>query len=214
MKKNILVILYIVACIFALFILSLIFDYNPLSIKLEDKASLLSAIGIIISAYIASLSVMISIDNTKKIENEKQKNEFNSEIDMLKLKTAILKHFLSTYFVDNSHYKEALTKSNISENCMHSRDKSYELLVKLDNYEQFIDAKIKIILREKNILEILKDIIKNISIVRAEEKFKIEPLQKGFTITVQVEKALISDLEKLEEYLENQLVYYTNSEKD
>ena len=149
MKKNILIILYIVACIFALFILSLIFDYNPLSIKLENKASLLSAIGIIISAYIASLSVMISIDNTKKIENEKQKNEFNSEIDMLKLKTAILKHFLSTYFVDNSHYKEALTKSNISENCMHSRDKSYELLVKLDNYEQFIDAKIKIILREK-----------------------------------------------------------------
>ena len=50
--------------------------------------------------------------------------------------------------------------------------------------------------------------------MRAEEKFKIEPLQKGFTITVQVEKALISDLEKLEEYLENQLVYYTNSEKD
>ena len=214
MKKNILVILYIIACIFALFILSLIFDYNPLSIELEDKASLLSAIGIIISAYVASLSVMISIDNTKKIENIKQKNEFNSEIDMLKLKTAILKHFLSTYFVDNSHYKEALKKSNISENSMHGRDKSYELLVKLDNYEQFIDAKIKIILREKNILEILKDIIRNISIVRAEEKFKTEPLQKGFTITVQVEKALISDLEKLEEYLEKWLVYYTNSEKD
>lgn len=67
MKRNILIILYIVACVFALFVLGLIFDYNPLSIELEDKASLLSAIGIILSAYVASLSVMISIDNTKTI---------------------------------------------------------------------------------------------------------------------------------------------------
>jgi len=214
MKNFILIILYIVACVFALFILGLIFDWNPLNVKLEDKASLLSAIGIIISAYVASLSVMISIDNSKNIENEKQKNEFNSELDMLKLKTAILKHFLSIYFADKSHYKEALKKSNISEDCMHSRDDSYELLVKLDNYEQFIDAKIKVVLSDQNILETLQDIIRNISIVRSEEKFKKDPPQKGFTVTAQVHKALIHDLGKLEEYLENSLAYYSVQKKD
>ena len=202
MKKHILIILYILAFVFAIFILSLIFDYNPLHVTLENKASLLSAIGIIISAYVASLSVMISIDNTQNIENKKQKNEFNSEVDMLKLKTAILKHFLSVYFVNNSHYKEALKESNISESSMYSRDKSFELLVKLDNYEQFIDAKIKIIFREADILELLKNIIQNISIVRSEEKFKKESDKKGFIINVSVEFALIDDLEKLEKKLE------------
>jgi len=82
---------------------------------------------------------MISIDNSKNIENEKQQNAFNNEVDMLKLKTAILKHFLSVYFADKSHYSEALKGSNISDSCMHRRDDSYEILDKLDNYEQFID---------------------------------------------------------------------------
>ena len=214
MKIYILIILYILAYIFALFILGLIFDWNPLNVKLEDKASLLSAIGIIISAYVASLSVMISIDNSKNIENEKQKNEFNNELDMLKLKTAILKHFLSVYFADKSHYKEALKKSNISDSCMHSRDDTHELLDKLDNYEQFIDAKIKVVLSEKDILETLKDIIRNISIVRSEEKFKKEPPKKDFTVTAQVDRALIHDLEKLEGYLENPLTYCIAQKKD
>ena len=82
MKKNILFILYILAFVFGIFTLGLIFDYNPLCIKLEDKASLLSAIGIILSAYVASLSVMISIDNTNKIENERVIQKLHSKLDI------------------------------------------------------------------------------------------------------------------------------------
>jgi hypothetical protein len=172
----------------------------------ELVIKLLVPLGVLISALIASYSIMVSIDNAKNIENEKQKKELVNEIDMLKLKTSILKHSLSIYFADKKHYKEALKKSNISDDCMHSRDMSDELIDKLDNYEQFIDAKIKILLSKKDIFEILKEIIQDITIVRAEEKFKKEPPQKGFTITAQVDEALIMSLKNLEEYLDHLLV--------
>ena len=74
MKKYILSFLYLIAFLLAILILSLVLDYNPLNIELENKASLLSALGIIISAFIASLSVMVSIENTNSIE-EKRKVE-------------------------------------------------------------------------------------------------------------------------------------------
>ncbi len=99
-------------------------------------------------------------------------------------------------------YKEALKKSNISDDCMHSRDMSDELIDKLDNYEQFIGAKIKILLSKKDIFEILKEIIQDISIVRSEEKFKKVPDKKGVTIRVSIEWALVDYLKKLENKLE------------
>ncbi len=73
--------MYFVAFCFAAYIVALIFNYNPLQVKLEHKASLLSAIGIIISAFIASLSVMISIDNTNKIEWDKTIQRLHSKLD-------------------------------------------------------------------------------------------------------------------------------------
>ena len=83
MKKFILYLLYFIAFLLALFTLLLIVcDYNPLQIDLQNKSSLLSAIGIIISAFIASLSVMISIDNTNKIEKERKTKELHSKLDI------------------------------------------------------------------------------------------------------------------------------------
>ena len=181
---------------------SILIIYLAYNHRYELVIKLLVPLGVLISALIASYSVMLSIDNAKNIEKQKQKRELDNELYMLKLKTSILKHSLSVYFADKSHHKEALKKSNIPDDCMHSRDMSYELLDKLNNYEQFIDAKVKNILSEKEILEILKDIIQIISVVRAEEKFKKEPLKKGFTATAHLEGTLILNLEKLEECLE------------
>ncbi len=206
MIKIILFIFYIIAFTFGFFILSLVFNYNPFDVQLENKASLLSAIGIIISAYIASLSVLLSIENTKNIEITKQKKELNEELNILKSKTSILKNFLSYYFRDDSHYKKSLSESSISEQCIHHKDMSNELVEKLNNYEEFVDAKVKTILNDNEILEILQKIIKNISIVRGEEIFKKEAVKKGFTITVHLEKTLIEDLKNLEGKLEKCLL--------
>ena len=199
--KIILYSLYVIAFCFGVFSLALIFDFNPLQVKLEDKGSLLGAVGIIISAFIASLSVMISIENTKDIEKNKQDKNFNDELNIFKLKTSILKRFLSSYFADNSHYKEALKSSSIPDNCMHSVDMSYELLDKLNNYEQFIDTRVKNILNEEELFEILESINLTIGRLRATENFKKEPIKKGFTISTSLEWSLVDDLEKLENKL-------------
>ena len=202
MIKTLLFIFYIIALTFGLFILGLVFNYNPLEIPLENKASLLSAIGIIISAYIASFSVKLGIENVKDIEKKKQMNELKNELNVLSLKTSVLRNFLVYYFQDNSHYKNTLSESKISEQCIHHKDMSNELIKKLNSYEEFVDAKVKNILDDKDILKILQEIIKNISVVRGEEIFKKEPIKKGFTITVDFEKTLIEDLKKLEDRLE------------
>lgn len=59
---------YVIAILF--FILLILFTLD-LVIVPSDKTPLLGAIGIIISAFIASLSVMKNIENTNKIEKEK-----------------------------------------------------------------------------------------------------------------------------------------------
>jgi len=138
---------------------------------------------------------MISIDNSRNIENKKQENELNNELNMLKLKTAILKKDLSIYFPN----KKSLTEPN---KCIKSRDNSQELLNRLNTYEQFLDANIKILLNEKDIFEILKEIISTISVVRAEEIFKKESHNNKIIISASVDQCLISHLNELEKYLE------------
>ncbi len=96
--KYLLVLLYLIALLFGIFVLGLIFDYNPLCIHLENKASLLSAIGIVISAYIASFSVIMSINNTKNIEKSNQLRELKKELNILHLKTSSLHDFLVNYY--------------------------------------------------------------------------------------------------------------------
>lgn len=67
MNKFILPILYVMALVFGLLVISLILNYNVLNICLADKAPLLGAFGIIISAFIASFSVKETIkENNKK----------------------------------------------------------------------------------------------------------------------------------------------------
>lgn len=80
--KIILYSLYVIAFCFGAFSLSLIFDFNPLQVKLEDKGSLLSAVGIIISAFIASFSVVKNIENTNKIEEERKSQKLHSRLDI------------------------------------------------------------------------------------------------------------------------------------
>ncbi len=80
---------------------SIIIVYFINSHKYEEVIKLLVPLGVLISALIASYSIMVSIDNAKNIENEKQKKELVNEVDMLKLKTSILKHSLSIYFANN-----------------------------------------------------------------------------------------------------------------
>ena len=170
--------------------------------KYEEVVRLLVPLGVLISALIASYSVMISIDNAREIEESKQKKEENDELNILKLKTSILKQFLSSYFRDNSHYKETIKKSKIPDSCMHSTDMSYELLDKLNNYEQLIDTKVKNILDDQEILEMLTNINLTIGTLRATEKSKEKSIERGFTIRVSVEKSLIDSLGKFEEKLE------------
>lgn len=109
---------------------------------------------------------------------------------------------MSLYFRDDSHYKEELKSSGISDKCMHSVDMSSELLDKLNNYEQLMDSRVKNILSEEDIFKILENINLTIGRLRANENFKKEPLKKGFTVTVSLEWALVDDLEKLESKLE------------
>ena len=169
--------------------------------KYEEGIKLLVPLGVLISAFIASYSIMVSIENTKEIEKNKQDKNFNDELNIFRLKTSILKRFLSLYFRDDSHYKEVLKSSNISEKCMHHVDMSSELLDKLNNYEQFIDTRVKNILNEEELFEILESINLTIGRLRATENFKKEPVKKGFTVTVSTEWSLVDDLEKLENKL-------------
>ena len=81
MKKYVLNVLYFIAFLLAVFVLLLVLDCNPLQIKLENKASLLSALGIILSAFIASLSVMVSIENTNSIEEKRKVQKLHSRLD-------------------------------------------------------------------------------------------------------------------------------------
>ena len=83
MKKYMLYFLYLVGLLVAGYVIFfVVFEINPLCIYFEKKGSLLSALGIIISAFIASLSVMISVDNTNKIEEEKHTKELHARLDM------------------------------------------------------------------------------------------------------------------------------------
>lgn len=184
--------LYVVSASFAVLLILFLLDFIIIS---KDKAPLLAAIGIILSAFIASLSVRASINNTNRIENDKQKKEIDNELRILKFKTLILKEYLSIYFKDEPPAK--------ADNCMvHSRDESFVFFDKLNNYKEFIDTKVKHSLEYDVILDLLKDIRKNIDIVESEEKFKQEAPKKGFTIQAHLEQALIHALEKLEEQLD------------
>lgn len=106
---KVLKILYVIAFIFSillgLFVLDIIIIPN-------EKAPLLGAIGIIISAFIASFSVKKSIDNTNRIENEKiekEKKELISYIDneiftfLLFLRPIIKAYQKNKSLVDNHH---------------------------------------------------------------------------------------------------------------
>ena len=65
-------VLYVISLIFAVLLILFVLD---IIIIPNDKSPLLGAIGIIISAFIASFSVKKSIDNTNKIEKTKRINE-------------------------------------------------------------------------------------------------------------------------------------------
>lgn len=78
MINVILYLLYLIALIFAIYIISLVVDYNVLQIDLANKAPLLGAFGIIISAFIASFSVLKNIENTNKIEETKKSKKIKS----------------------------------------------------------------------------------------------------------------------------------------
>jgi hypothetical protein len=67
--------LYLFGFVFLVILLQLVFEYNPLEVSLKDKAPLLGALGIILSAFIASLSVKLNIENTNSIEASKQSKE-------------------------------------------------------------------------------------------------------------------------------------------
>jgi len=192
--------MYILAFIFAILVICLLFDYNPLDIKLENKASMLSALGIIISAYIASLSVMVGINNAKKIEKEKYSKELKDELNILKFKTGILKYSTIVYEEQNKPQQE---KNKKYDNCTYSRDKSYEFMDKLNSYDEFINTKIKSILQNKEILLLLQNISHNIGIIKSELIFRKEPIKKGITITAHVEGSLICNLEELEDKLKS-----------
>lgn len=80
-----LIVLYSIAVTFGVFVICLVLDYNLLSISLSDKGPLLGAFGIIISAFIASLSVLKNIENTNRIEEKRVNRKIKSLIHSLAL---------------------------------------------------------------------------------------------------------------------------------
>ncbi len=73
----------------------------------------------------------------------------------------------------------------------------YELIGKLNKFENFIDEKIMYLLEEDNIQEILKEIIHKIAIVRAEEELQHKPMSKLYRVSFLIDKSLIADLKEL-----------------
>ena len=93
--------LYSIAIIFIIFILLVLFDFNFVYFKIcSDKMPLLGAIGIIISAFIASFSVKESINSNFRLKQEEKKD----------------KKFLELYYQRNIFIKIRETFNIIREN--------------------------------------------------------------------------------------------------
>lgn len=86
--KRTLNLLWGIAIIYLILLTSSVIFKNPLINFDKNQYSLLGAIGIILSAFIASMSVMVSTQNTNRLDNEKKKydkSEFYLEKVLLEL---------------------------------------------------------------------------------------------------------------------------------
>lgn len=139
---------FIAFCLFFL----LIFFILDIIIIPKEKTPLLGAIGIIISAFIASFSVKASINNTNKIENINKERKIKS----LRLQLALI----VTKINDNENDVLSLNEKNTNDSIQltfyfYKKLTKYlsnigELLLK-NNYSEYIDD-------EENYL-LLSDII-------------------------------------------------------
>ncbi|MBN2896200.1 MAG: hypothetical protein JXK05_09965 [Campylobacterales bacterium] len=156
---------------------------------------LLIPLGVLLSALIASYSVMTNIENTQFIEKEKIKKELINEINYLLLKVTLIKEDVESYF---EHIRR---NENKDERGYFSPSSRVEIIDKLKNFENILNNTPKNVLSNTDIFNYIKEINDVIIRIRHTEEWLINP-PKGVRIYVGLENILIENLKLLETRLQ------------
>lgn len=121
--------LYVIGLVFAFFLIFVLFDCVSFS---NEKMPLLGAVGIIISAFIASFSVQESIKANKKIKEEEKENLRYKE---LFYNRQILVKIRETFYQVEKNIKGKITYESIGLN--HLKLDTKDMIKKIDSKEFF-----------------------------------------------------------------------------
>lgn len=97
--------LWVIGIIFLLYVFLLMFDFIPEYMKIKESQTLLGSMGMLISAFIASASVMKNIANTNNLEDNKRKK--------IKIKVEII--FNTLFYITKNSINRSDFFKNIDE---------------------------------------------------------------------------------------------------
>lgn len=201
---RILNVFWIASIAFLLYVVFLPSGIVPDFLKIDKEyIVLLSAIGIILSAFIASLSVMKNIENTNNIEKEKIKREL---FDRRK-KAIYAVGDLLYYFSFNTFHKfpEELKKLSSKEHLDKKHSSSNVFCSTTDSHINFI----------KNIIDSLEDVE---FIFEKKEREMFEPIQElllSYLEAIYKEKGIISDeINPIREKLYSKVIEFCNKKHE
>ncbi|MFW2378901.1 hypothetical protein ACN9J5_07400 [Aliarcobacter butzleri] len=135
-------------------------DYRPNG-KFENITKLIPAIGIILSALLASVSVLKSIENTNRIEEEKKEKEKKQFLNKLRIYIAELEYFIKLFKTTFCNYDKATDierKTGLliyQKNLNHSKN----LIIKDINFIEHIESDEYELIHFINSIEILIDLM-------------------------------------------------------
>lgn len=142
------------------FICLIYFDFVPTK-KFDYAIVLLPPIGILLSAFLASVSVLKNIENTNRIEKEKKEKEEKQFLNKMKIYIAEVEYFVKLFKHTFSDYEKEtdIEKKETTLIYQKSLNHSKNLIIKDINFIEHLESDEYELIRLINSIEIIIDII-------------------------------------------------------